>query len=160
MCAGALCLLACAAAGCQSRSKTASAATPATAGSNVPANDRYKVKADTADFYAYGPQQPSGPDETLKKDARLTLVGRAFGYSRVTLADGKTGYIGTEDITPLSAAEIAAEDAALQPLPQAEAQQRLGGSYTIPPEAGNDERLPVADPSPAPKPALTTPFRF
>jgi hypothetical protein len=150
--------------GCLSQGKSAAGATKAAAHPGAPATDRYKVKAATTAFYTYGPQQPSGPDETLKKDSRVTMVSRSFGYSRVTTSDGKTGYVGTEDIEPLSAEEIADENAALQPqplpLPPGAVSQGSGGTYTIPPEAGNDERLPLSDPAPTPKPTLTAPFRY
>jgi hypothetical protein len=159
-----LCAFSCAVVtGCLFQGKSPAGSTAA-AHPKSPATDRYKVKADTTPFYIYGPQQPSGPDVSLKKDARLTMVSRSFGYSRVTTTDGKTGYVGTEDIEPLSAEEIANENAALQPvplpLPPGAGSQGSGGTYTIPPEAGNDERLPLSDPAPTPKPMLTAPFRY
>jgi hypothetical protein len=157
-----LCAMVLAAAGCQAGGKKTANAPAANA--NAPASDRYKVTADTTAFYLYGPQQPSGPDQTLKKNDKLTMLKRSYGFSRVKAPDGQTGYVGTEDIAPLTPEEIADEDAALQqvPMPDAETQKRMGamGGYTIPPEAGNDERLPVADPSPSPKPTLNAPFRY
>jgi hypothetical protein len=155
-----LCLLLFTAAGCQSGEKKG-ANTPATAKAKAPATDRYKVTADTTPFYTYGPQEPNGPDDILKKDTKLTLLQRSYGYSRVTTPDGKSGYVGTEDIGPLSAEDLADENAAVQLMP-ADAEKRLGpmpGGYTIPPEAGNDERLPVSD-APTPTPAPATPFHF
>jgi hypothetical protein len=136
---------------------------PVAANANAPAADRYKVTADTTPFYRYGPQEANGPDETLKKDAELTMIKRSSGYSEVTAPDGQTGYVGTDDIGQLSAQEVAAENAAQQQAAQAAAQKRLGlsgGTYTIPPEAGNDERLPVADTAPTPKPTPTPTFRY
>jgi hypothetical protein len=157
--AAGLCALALAGTGCSGDKEAANP--PAAA--NAPASDRYKVTAETADFYLYGPQQPNGPTLTLKKDTRLTMVKRAYGYSRVNTPDGQTGYIGTEEIAPLSPEELADEAAAMQQVPSAETLKRMGpmeGGYTIPPEAGNDERLPVPDASPSPKPTLTQPFHY
>ena len=155
----ALCLLVGIGLGCQSGAKKG-ANPPAAA--NAPASDRYKVTAATSNFYLYGPQEPNGPDSVLKKDSKLTLIKREFGYSRVKTSDGQTGYVGTEDIGPLSPEDIADENAAVQLMP-ADVQKRLGpmpGGYTIPPEAGNDERLPVADSSPTPKPTPPPPFHY
>ncbi len=152
-----------AAAGCLSKG-TKAANPPATAG--APANaKRYKVLADATPFYKYGPQQPNGPDLKLRKDTELTLVKRSFGFSEVTVSDGETGYVGTEDITPLTAEDLAAEAAAQQQMAAAAAGMPSSGAvkgvYTIPPGAGNDERLPVADPSPAGKPSPpAAPFRY
>ena len=156
-----LCSLVCCGAGCQSGAKKG-ANPPATAKANAPASDRCKVTADTTPFYLYGPQEANGPDDVLKKDTKLTLIKRSYGYSRVTTPNGQTGYVGTEDIGPLDAQDLADENAALQLMP-ADVQKRMGpmpGGYTIPPEAGNDERLPVADSAPTPKPTPTPPFHF
>ncbi len=90
----------CLGSGCQSGEKKG-AKPPAAAA--APGSDRYKVTADTTNFYSYGPQEPNGPDSVLKKDTKLTLIKREFGYSRVKTPDNQTGYVGTEDIGPLSA---------------------------------------------------------
>lgn len=70
---------------------------------------RYKVTAASASFYRYGPSQPGGPDLGIKQGTRVTLTKRSFGYSQIRLADGTAGFIGTEDIKPLTTDEIAAE---------------------------------------------------
>ena len=140
-------------------SANGSAATPADA--PVKNADRYKVAADTTPFYHYGPQQLNGSDDDLKKDTRLTMLNRGRGYSQVRLPNNETGYVGTEDIAPLSPAEIAAEDAqklaAITPAgvaATANARTTLKGpAYTIPPEAGNAEGLPQLSPTPTPPPA-------
>jgi hypothetical protein len=163
-----VCLLAATLLGCSSGGGKAAKA-DSTPAANTPDSDRYRVTADTTSFFLYGPQQANGADDTLKKDTEVTMVKRGSGYSRVTTPDGKTGYVATEDLGKLSAQEIAEENAAQQQAVQADALRRMGGTggtgvpggtYTIPPEAGNDERLPVADTSPTPKPTPTPPFRF
>ena len=144
--------------GCQSGGNKTAAAN-----ANVPATLRYKVTADSTGFYHYGPEQPNGPDLSLKKDTEVTLVKHGFGYSEVTTPDGQTGYVGSEDITQMTAEDIAAANAAQDQLAQAATQKRssaIVGEYTIPPEAGNDAQLPVADSSPTPKPTPTPPFRY
>ena len=134
-------------------------------------SDRYKVKADTAPFFHYGPQQLNGSDLDLKKDTRITMLNRGRGFSQVRTVDGQVGYVGTEDITPLSAEEIAAEDAqklaAMAPPPGAltspvgSGPVGTGGPvYTIPSEAGRSESLPTQDASPTPKPPPPSIFRY
>ena len=134
--------------------------------------DRYKVKADTTPFYRYGPQQLNGSDEDLKKDTRITMVKRTRGYSQVRTPSGQTGYVGTEDIAPLDASEIAAEDAqklaaaaaAAPPgaltSPMGIAPAAGGPRYTIPPEAGHSESLPTQDPNATATPPPATIFRY
>jgi hypothetical protein len=70
---------------------------------------RYRVTAETTPFFRLGPQQPAGPDLALKKDTRLSLVKRGFGYSQIKLDDGTVGYVGNEDIKLLTPEEAANE---------------------------------------------------
>ena len=142
-------------------------------GGPVKNSDRYKVTADTAPFFHYGPQQLNGSDLDLKKETRITMVSHGRGYSQIRLADGQTGYVGTEDIAPLDANEIAAEDAQLAAAaaaaaapPGAMSGPASGGTYNsgprveIPPEAGRSESLPTHDPSATPTPPPATIFRY
>ena len=99
------------------------------------------------------------------------MVQRARGYSRVRSPSGQVGYVGTEDIAPLDASEIAAEDAqrlaaaaaAAPPgaltSPIGVAPAAGGPRYTIPPEAGRIRKAcPRQDPNPTPKPPATLDF--
>jgi hypothetical protein len=52
-------------------------------------------------FYKYGPAQTFGADESLPEGTRVTMVSRDFGFSRVTLANGVTGYVSTDELRPL-----------------------------------------------------------
>ena len=70
---------------------------------------RFRVTADTTPFYKLGPQQPAGPDLALKKDTRVTMVKRSFGYSQIKLDDGMVGYVGNEDLKILTPEEVANE---------------------------------------------------
>ena len=86
----------------------------ATADAPVKPEFRYKVtQGDGANFYRISPQQPSGPDEVIKKDTRVTLLKRYGGFSQVQVPNFGPGYIASENITRLSAQEVAEEDAAL-----------------------------------------------
>ena len=158
--------------GTASATTAANNAAPLPADGSVPNADRWKVKADTTPFYHYGPQQLNGSDQDLKKDTRITMLERSRGYSRVRLPSNEVGYVGTEDITPLDANEIAAEDAqklaataAAAPPgaltgPMGSTPAAGGPRYTIPAEAGRSESLPTADPNPTPKPPPPAIFRY
>lgn len=65
----------------------------------------YTVTTDTA-FYRYGPAQTNGADFMLLKDARVTVLSRRWGYSQITMADGQTGYVATEDLNPAGPADL------------------------------------------------------
>ena len=163
--------------GATTAANAANNAAPLPVSGTVSNADRYKVTADTTSFFRYGPQQLNGSDLDLKKEARITMVKRGRGYSQIRMADGQVGYVGTEDIAPLSAQEIAAEDAAKIAAAQnaAAAAAALAGpgpgagggpSYnsgppvTIPPEAGRSESLPTHDPGAAATPPPSTIFRY
>ena len=124
---------------------------------NGPA-DAYRVRALAASFFRVSPLQPSGPDEQLKKDTEVTMIKASRTYSRVKTPNGETGYVATEDISPLTSGELAMannvvnnspEQARLEAQRQAAARSMGGNGYTIPPEAGNQERLPEPDARPA-----------
>ena len=177
---GAACLLTAAGlAGCKggsaaSATTAANNAAPLPTDGSVPSADRWKVKADTTPFYHYGPQQLNGSDQDLKKETRITMLTRSGGYSRVRLPSNEVGYVGTEDITPLDANEIAAEDAqklaaAAAAAPPGALTSPMGSTvtpaaggprYTIPAEAGRSESLPTADPNPTPKTPPPSIFRY
>jgi hypothetical protein len=52
-----------------------------------------------APFYKYGPAQSFGADFSLLQGQRVTMNERSFGYSRVTTAEGITGYVATDQLT-------------------------------------------------------------
>jgi len=51
-------------------------------------------------FYRYGPAQGVGADGVLDNGAHLTLLYKSFGYSRVMLDSGISGYVSTDAIAP------------------------------------------------------------
>jgi len=58
----------------------------------------YAVSVKQAEFYLYGPQQASGPDQRLPQDTLVMLIRPSFGYSKVKLMNGQQGYVASQDI--------------------------------------------------------------
>jgi uncharacterized protein YgiM (DUF1202 family) len=58
----------------------------------------YTVKAESTSFFRYGPQQGSGPDQTLDKGTLMTLIRPSLGYCKVKLTTGQQGFVAGEDI--------------------------------------------------------------
>ncbi len=137
------------------------AATSANNSAQLPGSgplDTYRVRADSTSFFHVSPLQASGPDEELKKDTEVVMLQPSRSYSRVKTSGGETGYVATEDIGPLTSGEVASVNAAanatnvqaqLESRRQAAARSMGGDGYTIPPEAGNQEKLPEPDARPA-----------
>src|SRR5437868_10471386 len=87
---GILTLLAVCATSCSTSDSTA----PAAANSGK----YYAVSVKQAEFYLYGPQQASGPDQRLPQDTLVMLIRPSFGYSKVKLMNGQQGYVASQDI--------------------------------------------------------------
>ncbi len=162
-------LLASGLAGCKGGGKSADGGTnpAAVADVDAPAKPefRYKVTAETTDFFYIGPLQAGGANEKLKKDTRITLLKRYGGYSQIKTAGGISGYVPSDEIAQISAQESAAEDAERQarlapPSTLAPLTSGPGGTYSIPPEATRDTVLPVPDASPTPKGTPNPMFRY
>lgn len=60
----------------------------------------YVIVRDFSPFFRLGPQQPSGPDASLRVDTRVKLLRREMGYSLVQLEDSRTGYLANENMAP------------------------------------------------------------
>lgn len=65
-----------------------------------PPTNQFLVSVPKAQFYKYGPAQAFGADFNLEQGQRITMVKREFGYSRIQLADGQTGYVSTDELEP------------------------------------------------------------
>ena len=65
------------------------------------ANNRFAVSVAKTQFFKYGPAQAYGPDASLPKDEKLTMLKKDFGFSQVRLEDGTTGFVATEDLVQL-----------------------------------------------------------
>ncbi|MHA3771992.1 hypothetical protein ACXR0O_10690 [Verrucomicrobiota bacterium sgz303538] len=66
----------------------------------MPPGNKYLAAERNVQFYKYGPAQAFGADFNLKQGEKLTMLDRQFGYSKVMLEDGTTGYIATEELKP------------------------------------------------------------
>ena len=148
------CLLPLLAVGCRSSQDAVTSANNNAALPGNGATDTYRVRADSTAFYHVSPLQAAGADEQLRKDTEVTMLQPSRTFSRIKTARGETGYVATEDIGPLNAQEIAAANAGsiqaqLESQRQAAARTMGGDGYTIPPEAGSQEKLPEPDARPA-----------
>ena len=79
---------------CGTSCSTPESAAPAASNSG----QYYVVSARKAEFYRYGPQQASGPDEKLAQGTLVRVIRPAFGYSKIQLSNGLQGYVATQDI--------------------------------------------------------------
>ena len=66
----------------------------------MPTTDKFLVSAKAAQFYKYGPAQAFGPDFNLPQGQKVTMLQRQFGFSRIMLEDGTSGYVATEELKP------------------------------------------------------------
>src|SRR5689334_24551548 len=60
----------------------------------------YAIKPEASAFYRFGPQQGNGPDRELTRDTVVTVIRRSFGYSKVRLEDGESGFVANDDLVP------------------------------------------------------------
>jgi hypothetical protein len=72
----------------------------------------FAVTTDSTAFYRYGPQQGNGPDKKLEKGTLVSLIRPSFGYCKIKLTTGETGYIANDDISLASPALVAAANTA------------------------------------------------
>ena len=113
---------------------------------NSTTGDWYAVVAEQTSFYRYGPQQGNGPDQQLPRDSIMKVIRPSFGYVKVQLQTGESGYVASEDIRPASAA-LVAEKTAPPPTPPP-----LIANHSSEEQFGldtNDPRL-IAPPEPLP----------
>ncbi len=114
----------------------------------------YAVASGKTPFYHYGPQQGSGPDMQLPHDAIMKVIRPSFGYVKVQLQDGESGYVASEDIRPAGAA-LVAEKLAPPPTPSP-AYASQGEQFQL---DSDDPRL-IAPPEPLPEATPAPPFRY
>jgi hypothetical protein len=114
----------------------------------------YAVSSSQTPFYRYGPQQGNGPDMELPHDAIMKVIRPSFGYVKVQLQDGESGYVASEDIRPASAA-LVAEKLAPPPAPSP-AYASQGKQYQL---DSDDPRL-IAPPEPLPEESTIPEFRY
>lgn len=118
-----------------------------------------------AAFYKNGPAQRFGPDLQLPKGQRITKLESRYGFSHVMTADGTTGYVLNEDITPAPPEVTAPGEMARSPSPRSGSRSQDEGraKRNLPERAMpfldvNDVPLPTPDKY---EPPTATPkFRF
>jgi hypothetical protein len=114
----------------------------------------YSVSANQTPFYRYGPQQGNGPDMQLPRDSIMKVIRPSFGYVKVQLQDGESGYVASEDIRPAAAALVADK---LAPAPTPESSYaRQGVEFRL---DSDDPRL-IAPPEPLPAASPAPAFRY
>ncbi len=64
-------------------------------------HDRYHVSAIRAPVYTSEPTQGESADFALHKGDALTMLRRQPGFSRVRAANGREGYVATDQIIPV-----------------------------------------------------------
>ncbi|MBA2435472.1 MAG: hypothetical protein H0V54_10420 [Chthoniobacterales bacterium] len=118
----------------------------------------YAVAAIQTPFYRYGPQQGYGPDMQLPHDSIMQVIQPSFGYVKVKLQDGESGYVASEDIRP-APPTLVAEKLAPPPdltTPIVASHSEEGEQFGL---DSNDPRL-IAPPEPLPEMTPATDFRY
>jgi hypothetical protein len=124
-----------------------------TSGGTANPGGRYVVTGANAQFYKYGPAQSFGPDFVLAKGRKVTMVQRAFGYSRVTTDDGVTGYVATDDVAPAPPEPAPAVTPAPAHVSNVRKRSNVHGTPSEPLFDVNDVPMPLpGDPVPKSKP--------
>jgi len=131
----------------------------ATKSAKLPPGTVCVVSSTRAQFYKYGPAQTFGADESLVQGTRVTMVQRDFGFSRVMLANGVSGYVATDDLEPLP------PEPKPKPSPRVVTGRKLPKLFSAPVKRSdvrstpgdplfdiNDVPLPMSDPLPKPPP--------
>lgn len=131
----------------------------ATNSAKIPPGAQCEVAVSRTPFYKYGPAQTFGADESVTQGTRVTMVERDFGFSRVTLPNGTTGYVATEDLKPLP------PEPKPNPNERVVTNRKMPRLFTAPVKRSNvestpgdplfdinDVPLPMSDPPPKPPP--------
>lgn len=119
----------------------------------------YSVAANQTPFYRYGPQQGNGPDMQLPHDSIMKVIRPSFGYVKVKLQDGESGYVASEDIRPAEPTLVAEK---LAPPPDLTAPtvashtEQQGEQFGL---NSDDPRL-IAPPEPLPEMSPAPDFRI
>src|SRR5438309_677028 len=116
----------------------------------------YAVSVKQAEFYFYGPQQASGPDQKLQQDTVVMLIRPSFGYSKVQLMNGEQGYIASQDIRAAPPEVVSAATAPTTPsnsnetsrTPKFRFDPRLIPPEPLPNDAPEPTPIPETEPSP------------
>lgn len=118
----------------------------------------YSVTAQQTPFFHHGPQQGNGPDTQLPRDSIMKVIRPSFGYVKVQLQDGESGYVASEDIGPANSS-LVAEKLAPPPLPDPIFASQDSGQEEQFQLDSNDPRL-IAPPEPLPEASPAPEFRY
>ncbi len=119
----------------------------------IPPGSQCVVTGAHAALYKYGPAQSFGADLTLNYGAQVTMIERAFGYSRVMTENGITGYVSNDDIDLVHTPAKKEESVAANHKPRKAFAGPVKRSNVAPTPGDplfdvNDTPLPVADDAP------------
>lgn len=64
------------------------------------------IQENKVKFYEIGPSQPFGPDEVLKSGTLVTIRSNDKSWAYVTLRDGRSGYIGLDQVRLAAKTEV------------------------------------------------------
>ena len=111
----------------------------------------YAVSVKRAEFYLYGPQQASGPDQKLPQDTLVILIRPSFGYSKVKLMNGQQGYVASQDIRAAPPEVVSAvTNPPVSRTPKFHLDPRLLSPEPLPNDAPEPTPIPGAEQSPSP----------
>lgn len=113
----------------------------------------FAVTAESTPFYRYGPQQGNGPDKQLEKGTLVSLIRPSFGYCKIKLTTGESGYVSNDDIRLASPALVAAATVPAHSSSSARFRLDSPDPRLVPPP----EPLPEFFPEPTPIPEQSTP---
>ena len=108
----------------------------------------FAVTAESTAFYLYGPQQGNGPDKHLEKGTLVSLIRPSFGYCKIKLKTGESGYVSNDDIGLASPALVAAANTPVHSSNAARFRLDSPDPRLVPPP----EPLPEFFPEPTPIP--------
>lgn len=100
------------------------------------------VRAKAVNFYEFGPSQPFGPDEVLKSGELITIRSNDRSWAYVTLKDGRSGYVGLDQVRLAAEKEVPAS--LRRPVPAAELLAENEQPFLI---EGSDDYVPPTLPA-------------
>ena len=113
----------------------------------------FAVTAESTGFYLYGPQQGNGADKQLEKGTLVSLIRPSFGYCKIKLTTGESGYVSNEDIGLASPALVAAATAPVHSSSSARFRLDSPDPRLVPPPEPLPEFFPEPTPIPEPSPS-------